>query len=171
MAKMNSFFVRVRLNAGDTSAFAQTELDIGSYTDLGSSSPELLRIHNIQTYMTNSAGLIPTMTGDTASNAAWQLTTQSQAAMVLPDDRSFVAGGQASFRNPDSTDHPPSQDYSEQILAQDYTQGYLVAVPTLYLGGIGGANFTQDVYFTIILECTTEKATKSNAVSLAVSQM
>ena len=171
MAKMNSFFIRASVNAGDSNTFGQTEIDIGSYTDLGSSSPELLRIHNINIAMTDSAGFIPKMSGDTAGSAAWQLTTQSQTAVLLQDDRSVVASGRGGFRNPDSTDHAPSQVFESQLLPQDFTQGYLVAVPTLYLSGLADQNFAEDVYFTAILECTTEKATKANAVSLAVSQM
>ena len=170
MAK-NTFFIRASVNAGDTSAFNQIEVDLGSYTDLGSSSPELLRVHNINMAMTDSAGFVPTMTGDTAGSVAWQLTTQSQTAIVLQDDRSVVASGRAGLRNPDSAVHPPSQAFESQLLPQDFTEGYLLAVPTLYFGGFGDANFTEDVYFTAILECSTEKATKSNAISLAVSQM
>ena len=171
MAKMSSFFVRATVNGGNAGSFAQSEIDIGSYTDLGSSSPELLRIHNVTVAMTDSSGQIPLMANDNGDSAAWQLTTQSQTGIVLIDDRSFVSGGRGAYRNPDASILPPTQAMDEQILAQDFTQGYLVAVPTLYLGGLGGNNFTEDVIFTVMLECTTEKATKANAVALAVSQM
>jgi len=172
MAKMNSFFIRASVNAGDTNAFGQTEIDIGSYTDLGSSSPEILRIHNVQVRMTDSAGFMPTMASDKGDSAAWQLTTQSQAGIVLITDRSVISGGVLATRNPDGNDVIPGTQTSEsQLLAQDFSQGYLVAVPTLYLGGLAGGEFAEDVYFSVILECTTEKATKANAVALAVSQM
>jgi hypothetical protein len=170
MAK-NSFFIRAQVNAGNSSAYAQTEIDIGAYTDLGSSKPEILRIHNVNVAMTDSLGFSPTMTGDTAGSVAWQLTTQTQSAIILQDDRSVVSAGRAGLRNPDSSVHPASQAFESQLLAQDFTQGYLVAVPSLFLGGFGDANFSEDVYFTVILECTTEPATKANAVALAVSQM
>ena len=169
MAK-NSFFIRASVNAGNAGGFVQTEIDLGSYTNLGSSKPEVLRIHNVQVAMTNDAGLIPKMTNDTADTAAWQLTTQTQTGLVLLTDDSFVSGGRGSFRNPDSSEEEPSQDFSEQILAQDYEQGYVVAVPTLYLGGLGGADFTQDVDFSVMIECTTEAMSKANAVALAISQ-
>jgi len=171
MAKMNSFFIRASVNAGDSDTFDQTEIDIGSYTDLGSSSPEVLRIHNIQFAATDSAGFLPTMTGDTAGSLVWQLCTQSQTAPVLLTDRSLISAGRAALRNPDSSTHPPSQAWESQLLPQDFSQGYVVAVPTLYLGGQGDQNSTEDVYISVILECTTEKATKANAVALAVSQM
>lgn len=74
------------------------------------------------------------------------------------------------MRNPDSATNPPSQAFEETLLAQDYTDGVLIAVPTLYLGGFAGADFTEDVYFSLVLECSTEPMTKANAVALAVSQ-
>jgi len=170
MPAKNTFFIRASVNAGDTGAFAQTEIDLGSYTNLGSSKPEVLRIHNVIVGMTDAAGDIPTMTGDTATSAGWQLTTQSQSALVLLTDDSFISGGRGSFRNPDTSVHAPSQVFDEQVLAQDFTGGYLIAVPNLFLGGIGGSNFTEDVYFSVMLECTTEPMSKASAVSLAVSQ-
>ena len=110
------------------------------------------------------------MTGDTVGDAVWQLTTQSQTGLVLLTDDSFVNGGRAALRNPDSSASSPTQSWESQLLAQDYENGYVIAVPNLYLGGYGGSNFTEDVYFSIILECTTEPMTKANAVSLAISQ-
>jgi hypothetical protein len=166
----NTFFIRASVNGGNAGTYAQTEIDLGSYTSLGSSKPEVLRIHNVIVQMSDASGLIPKMTGDTAGSAAWQLTTQSQSGIVLLTDDSFISGGRGAFRNPDSTIHSPTQDFSEQILAQDFVGGYLVAVPNLFLGGIGETNFTEDVYFNVMLECTTESMTKASAVSLAVSQ-
>ena len=170
MAK-NSFYIRASVNLGNSGSFNQEEIDIGSYTDLGSSKPEILRIHDVQIALTDSAGQMPTMTGDTGDSLAWQITTQSQSALVLVDDNSFVSGGRAALRNPDSAVTPPTQAWENQIMAQDWMNGYLVAVPTLYLGGLGGNNFTEDVYASVILECSTEPATKATSISLAISQM
>jgi len=170
MAK-NSFYIRASQNIGDTGAFAQGEIDIGSYTDLGSSKPEILRILDVQVSFTDSAGELPTMTGDKGDSLCWQITTQSQSGLVLADDTSFVSGGRAGLRNPDSETIPPSQAWEQQIMAQDWSNGYLVAVPTLYLGGLGGANFAEDVYCSVILECVTEPATKATSIALALSQM
>ena len=169
MAK-NTFLIRASVNAGKAGTFAQTEIDLGSYTNLGSSKPEVLRIHNIHTILSNSAGEIPKMTNDVAGNAAWQLTTQSQSALVLMTDDSFVAGGTGAFRNPDSAEEPPSQVLVETLLAQDLEAGSVIAVPTLYLGGYAGSEWTQDVFFSVMLECSTEAMSKANAVSLAISQ-
>jgi len=166
----NTFLIRASVNGGNADAFAQTEIDLGSYTNLGSSKPEVLRIHKIVVAMTDSVGQVPVMTGDTASSAAWQLTTQSQSALVLITDDSFVSGGRGGFRNPDSSSNPATQVMEEQILPQDLVNGYVIAVPSLFLGGFGGNDFTEDVYFSVILECTTEPMSKANAVALAISQ-
>ena len=169
MAK-NTFMIRASVNAGNAGSFAQTEIDLGSYTNLGSSKPEVLRIHKVHVSMTDSGAEIPTMTGDTATTAAWQLCTQSQSGLVLLTDDSYVSGGRGGFRNADSAGNPATQAFEEQILAQDYEAGYVVAVPSLFLGGFAGSDFTEDVYFSVILECTTEAMSKANAVSLAISQ-
>ena len=169
MAK-NTFFIRASVNGGNAGSYAETEIDLGSYTNLGSSKPEVLRIHNVIVAMTDSAGNIPQMTTDTADSAGWQLTTQSQSGLVLLTDDAFISGGRGSFRNPDGSTHAPSQVFDEQVLAQDFSQGYVVAVPSLFLGAVGGSNFTEDVYFSVMLECTTEAMSKANAVSLAISQ-
>ena len=169
MAK-NSFFIRAGVTLAHDGTFGQTEIDLGSYTNLGSSKPEVLRIHKVQVALTDAAGEIPAVLGDTATSTGWQLTTQTQTAMVLLTDDSFVSGGRMSVRNPASNNHAPSQVFEEQILAQDFVQGYVIAVPTLYLGGFLGANFNEDGIYSVMLECTTEPMSKANAVSLAISQ-
>jgi len=169
MAK-NTFTIRASVNAGNAGSFAQTEIDLGSYTNLGSSKPEVLRIHRVHVAMTDSGGEVPTLNGDTATTAAWQLCTQSQSATVLLTDDSFIAGGRGGFRNQDSATNPVNVAFEETLLAQDYMAGYVVAVPSLFLGAFAGADFAEDVYFSIILECSTEAMSKANAVALAVSQ-
>lgn len=169
MAK-NTFLIRTYVNAGHGGSFNQTEVDLGSYTNLGSSKPEVLRIHRAIVQLTNYAGAIPEMTGDKGGSAGWQLTTQSQTAMVPMTNDSFALGGIGAYRNPDSETIAPTQTYTEQILAQDYENGYVVAVPNLYLGALVDSNWTDDCYFELILECTTEPMTKANAVALAISQ-
>ena len=169
MAK-NSFFIRATVTAASDGTYGQTEIDLGSYTNLGSSKPEVLRIHNIQVLMTDSAGFIPTMGADTAGSAAWQLTTQSQSALVLATDDSFVAGGSGAFRNADGSAMPPGQNYEAQILAQDWSAGAVIAVPSLFLLADVSNTWTEDVVCSVILECTTEAMSKANAVALAISQ-
>ena len=169
MAK-NTFIIRTRVNTGNAGAYAQTEIDLGSYTNLGSSKPEVLRIHRAIVQITDGSGQMPTLGGDLAASVAWQLTTQSQSALVDPVNDSWVCGGRAGVRNPDSATNPPSQAFEETLLAQDYEAGSVIAVPSLFLGAFGATEFTNDVYYNILLECTTEAMSKANAVALAISQ-
>ena len=170
MAK-NTFFIRAEVNGGHGGSFAQTEIDLGSYTNLGSSKPEVLRIHNVIVAITDVGGLMPSVNSDKIAEYAWQLTTQSQSAMVLMTDDSFVSGGRGGVRNPDGSDTVcGSQAHEAQTLAQEFRDGYVVAVPSLFLGGLGSLEYAQDVHFSVMLECTTEAMTKANAVSLAISQ-
>ena len=166
----NTFIIRASVNTGKAGNYAETEIDLGSYTNLGSSKPEVLRIHNVLAGITDGAGQVPAMTSNTAASLAWQLTTQSQTAEIDPTDDSWLSGGRAGVRNPDGATNPPSQAFEEAILAQDLTAGQIVAVPTLFLGGNGPNEFAEDVYYTVLLECSTEAMSKAAAVSLAVSQ-
>lgn len=169
MAK-NSFLIRTTVDAGNAETFAQTEIDLGSYTNLGSTKPEVLRIHSAHWYIQNDTGTMPSMGGDKAGEIAWQLTTTSKAALVQVTDDSFLMGGQAGVRNGDSAPNPPSDAFSDSILPQDFTAGQVVAVPSLFLGALVGDEFTEDVNIGLILECTTEAMSKANAVALAISQ-
>lgn len=169
MAK-NTFFIRASVNTGHGGAFAETEIDLGSYTNLGSSKPEVLRIHNINIAITSAGGSIPTFGANLADYVMWQLCTTSQTAMIVPSEQTYISGGQAGWRNPDGTPNPPSQELGALILPQDWTDGVVVAVPSLFLGGWGPTDATEDVYYSVIMECTTEPMSKPNAVSLAISQ-
>jgi hypothetical protein len=166
----NSFFIRALVTPGNSGTYVESEIDLGSYTNLGSSKPEVLRIHNIRAAMTNNGGEVPEMTTNTADVSSWQLCTQTQSGLVLMTDDAFVAGGRGAFRNPDGSDNAPTQVMEEQVLPQDFTAGYVVAVPSLFLGATAGTDFTEAVNYSVILECTTEPMSKANAVSLAISQ-
>ena len=166
----NTFLIRTRVNAGHAETFAQTEIDLGSYTNLGSSKPEVLRIHTAHVYFQDSTGTMPTMGANKAGELAWQVTTASQTAMLSVGNDSFLLGGQAGVRNGDSAANPPSDAFSDTIMPQDFTAGQVVAVPSIFLGGLVGDEFTEDVYIGLVLECSTEPMTKANAVALAISQ-
>ena len=170
MAK-NTFLIRTNVTLSHTGGtFNESELDLGSYTNLGSSKPEVLRIHTAHWYIQNANGYMPTMTTNSAGIVGWQLTTTSQTAFVQITDDSFLMGGQAGVRNPDGSNNPPTQAFSDAILPQDLSQGAVVAVPSLWLSGAVGSEFTEDVNIGLILECTTEPMSKANAVALAISQ-
>ncbi len=165
-----TFWIRASVNIGHAGAYAESEIDLGAYTNLGSSKPEVLRIHNVQLAITDSTGEAPAMTGDTGASLAWQLTTQTQTDTVLITDDSFVSGGRGGLRNPDTSTLPASQGWESAILPQDFANGYVIAVPSLFVGGKAGSDFTEAVYISVMLECTTEPMSKANAVSLAISQ-
>lgn len=169
MAK-NTFLIKMRVNAGQAESFNQTEVDLGSYTNLGSSKPEVLRIHGAHLYLQDSTGTMPSMGANKAGEIAWQICTSSQSGIVSATDDAFLLGGQAGLRNGDASVNPPSDAFSDAILPQDFTAGQVVAVPSLFLGGLVGSEFEEDVYISVILECTTESMSKANAVALAVSQ-
>jgi hypothetical protein len=170
MAK-NTFLIRTTVTCSHSgAAYAQTELDLGSYTNLGSSKPEVLRIHSAHVYFQNEDGTIPYMTGNKAGTINYQLSTTSQTALIQASEDSFVLGGQAGVRNGDSANNPPTDAFSESFMPQDLEAGQVIAVPSLFLGGAIGSEFTQDGNITLILECTTEAMSKANAVSLAISQ-
>ena len=170
MAK-NTFLIRAQVvlsNDGDT--FNQTEIDLGSYTNLGSSKPEVLRIHSAHWYIQDSGGAIPDMGANKAGEVTWQITTSTQTAAILANDDTFLMGGHAGVRNSDGSTNPPSDAWESSLMPQDFSAGQVVAVPSLFLGGFIGSEFTQDAYVTVLLECTTEAMSKANAVALAISQ-
>ena len=177
MAK-NTFLIRTTVTCSHTGGvFAETELDLGSYTNLGSSKPEVLRIHSAHVYVQGSAGKIPNMGANKAGTINYQLCTSSQvdasdttAGLAQASDDTFLLGGQAGVRNGDSATNPPTDAFSEAFMPQDLVAGQVVAVPSLFLGGLIGPEFTEDANITLILECTTESMSKANAVALAVSQ-
>lgn len=170
MAK-NTFLIRTAVTCSHTGgAFNQTEIDLGSYTNLGSSKPEVLRIHSAHVYFQSANGDIPYMGGNKAGTINYQLTTTSESGLVQITDDSFLLGGQAGVRNGDSATNPPTDAYAAHFMPQDLVAGLVVAVPSIFLGGLIGAEFTEDGNIGLVLECTTEPMSKANAVALAISQ-
>jgi hypothetical protein len=55
-------------------------------------------------------------------------------------------------------------------LPQLWTNGYLVAVDSIFLGGSSSTNWVDDVYITITMECTVETMSQAAAMALALSQ-
>lgn len=170
MAKSDSFFIRAELTTDNSNSFVQTTIPLGSYVDaLGQA---VLRVHGIEYEWIAEDGDSPTMTGDAASQACFQITTQSQSALISLFDKSMVAKGQLWARNPDSTVGVPAQTYNDSHSPQDFTNGYLVAVETLYLGGKAGTQWTaaDNLKVAVVMECTVEKMSQSAAMALALSQ-
>lgn len=175
MAKSDSFFIRATVNGGKAAAFIQTAIDLGAYVDaLGKS---VMRIHNVAVDVTDDNGrsldILAGGSGGEAKNAAaqFQLTTQSQSDFVLATNKSVVAGGILNACNLDNADGVASVvSESFSNLPQLWTNGYLIAVDTMYLGGSGTGNWKEDANITITMECTVETMSQAAAMALALSQ-
>ena len=84
----DSFFIRANAEVAN-GAFSQTEIDLGAYVDaLGKS---VLKIHNVQLSFQDATNLYrpPTYNAGTGADLAWQLSTQTQAAIIRPTDRDW----------------------------------------------------------------------------------
>jgi hypothetical protein len=170
MAKSDSFFIRASVLVDDTNTFQTTNIDLGSYVDaLGKS---VLRVHNVAASITSDVGLAPQIDAGTAAACSWQLTTQDQAGMVLPSNRAVVSSGSVWAFNADGAAAVGATAYEADMLPQEWTNGYLIAVESLQLGGVGTANWTASSNLTVsvVLECTVETLTQAAAMALALSQ-
>lgn len=171
MAKTDSFFIRQSVTLGSGAAFSQNEIDLGAYVDaLGKA---VLRIHNIAVQYSDSAGGTPDLTATTNAAADFQLTTQSQSDMVIAgDNKSVVSSGRIVAYNVDSATGVPTQVYQDlDVAPQQWTQGYLIGVDSMYLGGRRtNLGWNEDVVVSLIMECTSETLSKEAALALALSQ-
>ena len=164
MAKSDSFFIRASLDWDGTN-YAQTSIDLGAYVDaLGKS---VLRIHNIAVMWNAPTDII---TGNPAGagydNSAFQLTTQSQTAMVLADNKSLISSGQLSVSQGAA---PAVLTHTMDIAPQHFTNGYLVGVEQIFLACDQSFNIGNTT-LSIVLECTVETLSQSAAMALALSQ-
>jgi hypothetical protein len=110
------------------------------------------------------------MGANKAGTVNYQISTTSQTGLLSASDDAFLLGGIAGVRNGDGAVNPPTDAFSETFMPQQLVGGQVVAVPSLFLGGNIGSEFTEDGIVTVILECTTEAMSKANAVALAISQ-
>ena len=169
MAKSDSLFIRKTIDAENTNSFQQGSIDLGAYVDaLGKS---VLRIHNVQVTYSDNAGRSNTILGGASAVAQWQLTTQSQTDIVRDDDKSVISSGRCHYDNRIGTDElAGTVSDANGINLHDWTNGYLVGVEQIYLGGSASTGFAGDVYITVVMECTVESLTQSAAMALALSQ-
>ncbi|AXH79117.1 MAG: hypothetical protein [Circular genetic element sp.] len=174
MARSDSFFIRAKLNAGGSSAtgfntFFQEGIDLGAYVDaLGKS---VLRIHNIAVSVTDTNNLSVEITGAEEAAAQFVLTTQSQGTMPAPSDRAVISSGSILASRTATGNGLAARNYEEfDNLPQLWTNGYLVAVDQIFLGGQASEFWQGDVVFHITMECTVETMTQAAAMALALSQ-
>ncbi len=180
MAKSDSFFIRAQADSASGGAFAQTEIDLGSFVNLGVTKSTLLRVHNIAVQYadgTIAGGISPELpmhaTAAGGGKVSWQLTTQTQTSMVSAVDKSFVSGGSLMlYGDPNSTAHGVSASQDIDINPQEWRNGYLIAVDSIYLGAeTGGTVASGDAVVSVVLECTLENASQASSTALSLSQI
>jgi hypothetical protein len=174
MAKSDSFFIRAVLNCGGSTAtgfndYFEIPIDLGAYVDaLGKS---VMRIHNIAVSFTDGAGTSAEITGAEEAAAQFWLLTQSQPGSLLPSDKAVVASGTVNATRLTSGNGLAGAVFDQfDNLPQLWTNGYLVAVDSMYLGGQASEFWQGDVYCNITMECTVETMTQAAAMALALSQ-
>jgi hypothetical protein len=172
MAKSDSFFLRASANMVGVT-YAETEIDLGSFVNLGVSKSTLLRIHNIQAAYQDAGdrtSMIYYDGGIPGANLRWQLTTQTQTALVSSTDKSFISGG--CFRQASTTGVlvQPAEETSD-VNPQYWTNGYLIGVDSIFLGVDSSATWDNgDIECAVVIECTLETATQASSTALALSQ-
>lgn len=169
MAKSDSFFIRKTVNSGNTNTFAEEAIDLGAYVDaLGKS---VLRIHNVQVMYSDNTGRSSTINPADGAVSQWQLTTQSQTDIIRADDKSLISSGRMHMYNgAGGPDLGWVVSDANDINLQEWTNGYLVGVETIYLGGSSNTAFVGNAYITVVIEATVETLSSSAAMALALSQ-
>ena len=102
--------------------------------------------------------------------AQFMLTTQRQADIVKANDKSVISTGIVYAQNSFSTDEFPLLSHDMDVLPQLWSNGYLVAVEQIYLSGSASDGWTETVYVSMVMECTSEKMSKAAGLALALSQ-
>jgi hypothetical protein len=165
MAKTDSFFVRAQLDFNGTT-YAQTSIDLGAYVDaLGKS---VMRIHNISVAY-GDPNTVPAVNASANQVVSFQLTTQSQGALVNTNDKSVISAGKLAI-SADATGATCLMSESLDVAPQYWTNGYLVGVEQIYLGVNQTFNAFTAGGVSIVLECTVETLSSSAAMALALSQ-
>lgn len=176
MPKTDAFFIRASASATAADQYLEVEIPLGSFVDVMANS--VLRVLNIEgewsqgPNSTDTPGGVPTMAGNQAGDATWQLATQTQSSLVGLNDKQIVAKGALWARNPDAAANPPSQVYSDSHLPQHYSEGYLIATESIFLGVERSDDWTldDDLTFNMVLECQVEKLDAKKGMALALSQ-
>jgi len=171
MAKTDHFYIRATIN--NTAAFNEVSIDLGSFVDaLGKS---VLRVHSISVHPSSQAnpGETPALLANNNNTLSWQLTTQTQTAMVTLNDKSVISMGSSNFATLANAGNQTVSTVGDRV-DQTWTDGYLIAVEQIFLGMFGGFAagwaIANDPELSIILDCTVESLTSSAAMALALSQ-
>jgi len=166
MARSDSFFIRATVDS-DGLNFNQTSIDLGSFVDaLGKT---VLRIHNVAVQYGGPTFIPAGPAAGGNGMCSYQLTTQSQGAMVNAANRSVISSGKLILGQAAGVNEITSLSDFADLSPQDYTNGYLVAVESIFLATDSvGTAIVDNV--TIVLECTVETMTAAASMALALSQ-
>jgi len=164
MARSDSFFIRATVPT-DTVTYNQVSIDLGSFVDaLGKT---VMRIHNVAVEYGAPGEPVANLTANVISDVNYQLTTQSQTALVDLGNRTVISSGQLSMAADAGSSLAILND-RQNVAPQEWTNGYLIAVESIFLGVNQGINALSQV--SIVLECTVETMTASASMALALSQ-
>jgi len=180
MAK-DSFFLRGQIVCDDADQNRdEATIDLGAFVNLGSTKPQVLRIHSIQMQVCDSLGLPPTVDASGSVGAqktaflgaciATKATDLGATAIPQLDDDEVIFTSSVNVTNGANAADNGFTTSALDIAPQHLKNGMLVGVDTLYLYAISDNAFDEDVNVNFMLECTTEPISKENAVSLALSQ-
>ena len=94
------------------------------------------------------------MDSGASASTDFQLTTQSQTEMVQPGtNKSVVSSGRMSAVNQEGAAGVPSITSNDlDIAPQTWTNGYLIAVEQMYLGGASSTGWAEDVFINLVME-------------------
>jgi len=166
MARSDSFFIRATVDTNGLT-YAQTSIDLGSFVDaLGKT---VLRIHNVAVQYGDGINIPIGPGAGGSAMTSYQLTTQSQGAVVNLANRSVIASGKLVAGFEAVTNAIVSLSDMPDISPQDWTNGYLIAVESLFFG-TDSANNALVTEISICLECTVETMTAAASMALALSQ-
>ena len=180
MAK-DTFFLRAQVVTDDANEDREVaEIDLGAFVNLGTTKPQVLRIHSINMQICDSKGLPPTVdasgaVGDMRSAfLAAAITTKATDLAIdsvpqLNDDETIFTSSVIVVNGKNSADNGFSTS-SLDIAPQALVNGVLVGVDTLYCYALSDNAFAEDVNVNFMLECSTEAITKESAIGLALSQ-
>ena len=172
MAKSDSFFIRAKVTVSGVT-YNQTEIDLGSFVNLGVTKSTLLRIHNVQAqYLDNGdkGSMIYYDGGIPGGMLRWQLTTQTQSALVDASDKSYITGG--VYEQASTTGNlVQTSSQTSDANPMEWRNGYLVGVDSMFFSGDSSTTWDNgDIDIVLVLECTIENATQASSVALALSQ-
>lgn len=183
MAKGDTFFIRGQVIAAANQTRVEAEIDLGSYVNLGINKGTALRVHSVQTQFCDNLGLVPLI--DASAGAGGQTRgTFAVAAITTAQVPASFAAAQMPFASEDYvmlstaiSGVNPNNDNDQGILTQDtdvapqdFRNGYLLAVDTLYMYACADDAWNESVYVNFVLECSLESITQASAVSLSLSQ-